>query len=308
VKSFEDAIDKEMREKRALGESKTDKGNDRVWKGGYEARYGERAREMARTEVSKKICDIRELIDHIISESTEAYRGSKRENSFMIYHDALKQFWEKGAREYIASKNFENRVLRIQEPFFKDVVKRYQDGVVGDSPEMARGLDSYGFQDLELSIQFHVALTSGYADNDPRKFKLGTPNEVWNTMVRCWQIDPSPDRVIADIEDWPRVLQVIVDAKGCVVHGEAVRSGHRYQRKDGAGLMKSKLKSHGRVATFHGRPVHPDALEAFRSLTDSKKEAVEAVVQVASTLEDYLTIQRDNSEIYEEGDIDENNF
>ena len=36
----------------------------------------------------------------------------------MIYHDALKQFWEKGAREYIASKNFENRVLRIQEPFF----------------------------------------------------------------------------------------------------------------------------------------------------------------------------------------------
>jgi hypothetical protein len=79
---------------------------------------------MARTEVSKKICDIRELIDHIISESTEAYRGSKCENSFMIYHDALKQFWEKGAREYIASKNFENRVLRIQEPFFKDVVKR----------------------------------------------------------------------------------------------------------------------------------------------------------------------------------------
>ena len=93
--------------------------------------------------------------------SAEAYRGTKRENDFMIYHDALKQFSEKGAHEYIATRGFADRVLRIPAPFFKDVVKRYQDGVVGDSPEMARGLDSYGFQDLELSIyavprRFHL--------------------------------------------------------------------------------------------------------------------------------------------------------
>ena len=232
----------------------------------------------------------------------------KRENSFMIYHDALKQFWEKGAREYISARGFADRILRIQTPFFENVVKRYQDGVVGDSPEMARGLDSYGFQDLELSIQFHVALTSEYPDNDPRKFKLGTPTDVWNTMVRCWQTEPTSDRVIADIEDWPRVLQVIVDAEGCVVHGEAVRSGHRYQRLDGKGLMKSKLKSHGRVALFHGRPVHPDAMQAFLSLTDSKKEALGAVIQVTSTVENYLNVQRDNSEIREEGDLDEYDF
>ena len=61
------------------------------------------------------------------------------------------------------------------------------------------------------------------------------------------------------------MLQVIVNAEGCVVHGEAVRSGHRYQRFDGKGLMKSKLKSHGRVTQLHGRPVHPDVMDGFFS-------------------------------------------
>ena len=81
--------------------------------------------------------------------------------------------------------------------------------------------------------------------------------------MRCWQTESTSDRVIDDIEDWPRVLQVIVNAEGSAVHGEAVRSGHRYQRLDGKGLMKSKLNSHGRVTQLHGRPVHPDAMDAF---------------------------------------------
>ena len=157
-------------------------------------------------------------------------------------------------------------------------------------------------------MQFHVALTSEYSNNDPRKFKLGTPTDVWDTMMRCWQTEPTSDRVIADIEDWPRVLQVIVDAQTCVVHGEAVRSGHRYQRLDGKGAMKSKLENRGRVSTLHVRPVHPDAMEAFRSLTESRKEALEAVVQVASTVENYLNIQRGDDKIREEGDLDDHGF
>ena len=148
-------------------------------------------------------------------------------------------------------------------------------------------------------------MTSEHSDDDPRKFILGTPTDVWDTMMRCWQTESTSDRVIADIEDWPRVLQVIVEAEGCVVHGEAVRSGHRYQGLDGKGVMKSKLQNRGRVDKLHGRPVHPDAIEAFRSLTASRKEALEAVVQVASTVENYLNVHRDNSDIREEGDLDE---
>ena len=68
----------------------------------------------------------------------------------------------------------ERRILRITGEFATEVVKRYKDSVVGDSPEMARALDSYGFADLELSMLFHVSLTSVYPDIDPRKYSFGS--------------------------------------------------------------------------------------------------------------------------------------
>ena len=152
-------------------------------------------------------------------------------------------------------------------------MKRYQNGVVGwGQPRDGSRLDSYGFQDLEISIQFHVALTSGYRDDNIRKFKLNTPTEVWWTMTRCWKMEPTSQRIIADIEDWPRVLGVIIASKGCVVHGEAVRSSHRYQRLDGKGPMASQMKSHDRIALFSGWPVHSDAQAAFESLTESQEQ------------------------------------
>jgi len=40
-------------------------------------------REVVKAEVHNMYCDVRELIDHVISESTEAYRGTARENDFL---------------------------------------------------------------------------------------------------------------------------------------------------------------------------------------------------------------------------------
>ena len=85
-------------------------------------------------------------------------------------------------------------------------------------------------------------------------------------------MEPTSQRIIADIEDWPRVLGVIIASKGCVVHGEAVSSGHRYQRLDGKGPMASHMKSHDRIALLYGRPVHSDSQAAFESLTESQEQ------------------------------------
>ena len=54
--------------------------------------------------------------------------------------------------------------------------------MVGDSPELCRALDSHRFAHLERSIKLQVAVTSIYNIDDPRKFKLGTPAEVFNTL------------------------------------------------------------------------------------------------------------------------------
>ena len=84
---------------------------------------------------------------------------------------------------------------------------RYEGKLVGNSPEFCRGLDAHEFSDLELSITYHTSLTRMKYDNDDvRKFKTGTPNEVWSTVVRCWETEPTSDRIVEDILAFPRVF------------------------------------------------------------------------------------------------------
>ncbi len=78
-------------------------------------------------------------------------------------------------------------------------------------------------------------------------------------MIRCWNVEPTSERIVQDILDWPRVLQKIVEAKGCVVHGEAIRSGHRALRADEKGTLTSRLRTRQRKDTMICRPIHPDA-------------------------------------------------
>ena len=92
--------------------------------------------------------------------------------------------------------------------------------------------------DLELSMAFHQALTSGWAANNLKKFQFGTPSQVWSAMSRCWEVEPTSERIVQDIIDLPRVLQKFIDAKGTVAYGEAFRNGHRVRRAYGKGTMK----------------------------------------------------------------------
>jgi hypothetical protein len=171
---------------------------------------------------------------------------------------------------------------------------------------MARALDSYGFADLELSMLFHVALTSVYRDDDPRKFIMNTPSEVWKTMTRCWTDEPTSERVIADTEDWPRVLATIRDAQGTIFLGEALRSGHCWQRSDGKGLLASKFRARQRISTLHGRSVYLNAQEAFDSLIQPRIDALRAAVHTGTTVEDAIASKREMAmEIDDEGDEDD---
>jgi hypothetical protein len=90
---------------------------------------------------------------------------------------------------------------------------RYQGKVVGHSPEFSRGLDCYGFSDFKRCTERHRALTSSYELNNPRRFNFGTPSQVWETMRRCWQLEPTSARIIKDIEDLPRVLGIDIHIK-----------------------------------------------------------------------------------------------
>ena len=62
--------------------------------------------------------------------------------------------------------------------------------------------------------------TSVYAVVDPRRFKLGTPDEVFRSIERAWTVAPSSKRIVEDILALPRVLSKIIEYEGCVVPGE----------------------------------------------------------------------------------------
>jgi hypothetical protein len=174
---------------------------------------------------------------------------------------------------------------------------RYFRKVVGDSPELCRGLDSHGFADLVRSMVYHTVLTSSYALDDTRRFKLGTPAEVEDCMRRCWTLEPTSSRIVEDVVAFERVLRLIVEAKGCVVPDEATRSGRRARKAnappevadaelEGKHWCKKKPRLSQRKSTIQQTaPVtHADAQAALDNLMGDDFDAImELIPGVAST-------------------------
>jgi hypothetical protein len=133
--AFQIAIQEEMRRVLPL------KG---VWRGptfGYKERYGEdHYLDEVRKVVRKTLVSVHELIDHVISESRELFKGKNHQDTFLIFHDGLVMWWTPEAQTYIESLGFKDRQLRCLGDTNKGT--RYHFKVVGDSPELCRGLDS----------------------------------------------------------------------------------------------------------------------------------------------------------------------
>ena len=112
-------------------------------------------------------------------------------------------------------------------------------------------------------------------------------------MVRAWSIEPTSHRIISDILDWEDVIDKIIAAGGCVVHGLALRHGHRERaipRLDEKGLMQSRMQKHQRkVSTKHLRRVHPDAETCYERLIAREGEL--GVAAIAAGIEDHLNLQ-----------------
>ena len=260
VKAYDAAIKAELHRVMSL------KG---VWnnKGGYHGRYGDRWEAEVKRVVNQKWCCIIELIDHVTAESTNIYRGTEWEHTFLIFHDGLSAWWEAEAQQYITSKGFGRRQLCCYDP--TNVGNRYRHKLAGDSPEICRGLDSHGFAYLVLSMSFHCCLSSLYAVGDPRAFRMGTPAQVESTMRRCWQMEPTSECIVKDIKKFPFVIDKIIEAEGCVVPDLFFRTGRRAAKLKGEGFCKNTPISRQRKSTIQYviRPIHPDCQEAFDSLS-----------------------------------------
>ena len=212
--------------------------------------------------VDKKYCSIKELIDHIISESKKLYKGTDYENTFLIFHDALSSYFEHGAQEYINSIGFKDRLVKCYGDTNSDI-KRYKHKLVGDTPELCP-LDAHLFSDFKHSVSVHCSLTSVYDIEDEERFHFGTPAQIWSTLTRVWEVCPTPDRIKEDIMAIRGRIDKIIEYKGALCPDEefrGLRNGRRYvalhnpyttlQQKPRASARKSTLANYNVVCHRH---------------------------------------------------------
>jgi hypothetical protein len=184
-------------------------------------------------------------MDHVINTSTAAYAGT----------EAL-------AQAHMRARGFEHRQIRNTDA---NKGTRYEGKIVGDSAEMCRALDSHGYADLKAAVLAFSSFTSVYAVDDPRRFKLGIPDEVFRSIERAWTVAPTSKRIAEDVEDFlalPHVLSKIIENKGRVVPDEVLRHGRRAAKWEAFEMstsdQKAKPRSFTRMLTLHAPCCAPE--------------------------------------------------
>ena len=136
---------------------------------------------------------------------------------------------------------------------------RYYHSLVGNRPEMCP-LDAHLFADLKIAVNKHVVMTCGLRVDDPLRFKMGTPQELAQTLVRSWSVSPEGWRIVQDISRIPETVNKIIEHAGCTVPDAVLRHGRREQRSK--------------------RPpaeLHPDAVTAAAELVSELNSEIEQV-------------------------------
>ena len=82
--NFKKDLQDENKKKKELGDIPTKTGKVCIWKGGYEKRYGDRWKAELKTAVEKTKLSMKDMIDHMISESKKVLIITKEHNWLML--------------------------------------------------------------------------------------------------------------------------------------------------------------------------------------------------------------------------------
>ena len=128
-------------------------------------------------------------MDHIIAEGNQMYANTPHKDTWMIYHEHLKIWWEKESQDYLKSlpcpiegnpnRMWYNRQIKIcGETNNAKVHMQCKNCLPRDSPELMP-LDNHLFTDLQEGTLKNIALT--YHIKEKKKPKKNEPP------------DPNPD-------------------------------------------------------------------------------------------------------------------
>ncbi len=214
--------------------------------------------------------DIRDLMLHAVTEHEKIYKGTSREKTSMIFHDGLSQWWEKEAQEYMSELGYGNRQLRILPENNEFVSIYYQDGLVGSSPELCRGLDAYGFADFKRSLTLNCVIAATLPLGDPIRITWGkgTPALLQESMRKTWEHSPPAERIIEDLMGLPDVLRTIIEAQGTVVPDLFYRKG---RRAIPGSVSNLNVRPRQRIDPHRSISCHPELQAAYVAMFDIDK-------------------------------------
>ena len=216
----------------------------------YLSRYGEEnwRKEIEKVSYMKKYCCICELVTHIHDKTRDAFKGTRYEQTYLFYHDALITMTDKDCLAWMEEKGYlerwilpvlgcNNEIIIENENGVPKINKNYKGRPVGDCMELMP-LDNSLFRDLRTCFDMHVTLTSILPSTDLRRFSKSTPKCITSSISRIWDpetgVSPSSNRIIQDILRVKENIELVVEAGGAIVPGVCDRNGHRRtQRADG---------------------------------------------------------------------------
>ena len=219
---------------------------------------------------SSYICS---YIEHMMQESERVMKGTIHEKTWMVYHDALSIMTSRSTKEWMKSKGYLDRWILPSENLYNNLPKEarrfYEGKPVGNSPEFMP-LDTHLNQDLHSSHDFHVTLTQDLPDDNTKKFDGSTPKRLSHSYQKLFHpetgVAPSSSRIQQDVSRVLHSLELVLDAKGCIID-ENVRRGRRYEKNEnisenGWGGKRIKSSQDNYLLQLESREmeIHSDAM------------------------------------------------
>ena len=197
----------------------------------YQSRYGDEWETVLKKSsyFSSQVV-ITDYIEHIMHESKKVMQGTKYQDDWYFYHDALSLMTSVKTKEWMKSKGYyKHWILAKNNLYAQDsngLQKKYGDNPIGNSPEFMPW-DSHLNQDLHSAHDQHVALTRHLPEDDPLKFSGSTPSRMASFYHHLIQICPSSKRIQQDCYRVLDAFEVVREARGCIVSKFGKRSGKR---------------------------------------------------------------------------------
>lgn len=132
-----------------------------------------------------KIVNIRTMVTHMFNESAEYYKGTKYEDTWMLWHDALSLMTAEDTVQWMKEKGYHKHWI-LPENGLNDNVKYFKRQRPPGCNPGGMPWDSSMNKYHDDVVWRHVAATHFLPFKDKKKFSLATPEDIYHAYSRVY--------------------------------------------------------------------------------------------------------------------------